>query len=161
DEVTAIARIDSYSLPDGEAEQWITHPAILDLATAVAVALTPDDEQSLYVPVRYGHVHSYAPLQREVSVRAHMREFDGRAHVDIAIANVDGGLALLIDDLVLQPMVSSDLTRTDERTSGSDAKPGSSLLELSDTLGIRPDEGVIVFDHALRSGQPHLLISSV
>ena len=32
DEVTAIARIDSYSLPDGEAEQWITHPAILDLA---------------------------------------------------------------------------------------------------------------------------------
>ena len=59
------------SLPDGEAEQWLVHPAILDLATAVAVGLTPDDDDALYVPVRYGRVTSFAPLPRDVTVRAH------------------------------------------------------------------------------------------
>ena len=132
----------------------------LDLATAVAVGLTPDDENALYVPVRYGHVLSYAPLGRDVTVHAHTREFDGRAHVDIAVANADGELALLIDDLVLQPMQSSELTRPSV-TDAVESKQTSSLLELSDTLGIRPDEGVVAFDHALRSGEPHLLVSSI
>ena len=67
---------------------------------------------------------------------------------------------MLIDDLVLQPMRSSELTRT-SATDAPETKHAASLLELSDTLGIRPDEGVVAFDHALRSGQPHLLVSSI
>ncbi|HUP71407.1 MAG TPA: beta-ketoacyl synthase N-terminal-like domain-containing protein [Acidimicrobiales bacterium] len=160
DGANATAQIHAHALPDGEAEQWLVHPAALDLATAVAVGLTPDDEDALYVPVRYGHVCSRAPLTRDITVRAHAREFDGRAHVDISIANADGQIALLIDDLVLQPMQSSELTRTSAIDPAASI-PASSLLELSDTLGIHPEEGVVVFDHALRSGQPHLLVSSV
>ena len=160
DDTDAIAQIRLQSLPDGESGQWLAHPAALDLATAVAVGLTPDDEDSLYAPVRYGRVLSYAPLERDIMVRAHFREFDGRAHVDVVVANADGAPALLIDDLVLQPMKSSDLTRPSV-TDAVESMPASSLLELSDTLGIRPDEGVVAFDHALRSGQPHLLVSSI
>jgi acyl transferase domain-containing protein/thioesterase domain-containing protein/acyl carrier protein len=160
DGANAIAQIHAHALPDGEAEHWLVHPAALDLATAVAVGLTPDDEDALYVPVRYGHVSSFAPLSRDITVRAHAREFDGRAHVDISIANQHGQIALLIDDLVLQPMQSTELTRTSEDDPAATVA-ASSLLELSDTLGIHPDEGVVVFDHALRSGQSHLLVSSV
>ena len=67
---------------------------------------------------------------------------------------------MLIDDLVLQPMQSSELTRPSV-TDAVESKQTSSLLELSDTLGIRPDEGVVAFDHALRSGEPHPLASSI
>ena len=160
DDISAVAQIHARSLPDGEAEQWLVHPAILDLATAVAVDLTPDDHDALYVPVRYGRVTSLAPLARDVIVRAKAHEFDGRAHVDITVTNENGDLALLIDELVLQPMQSSELTRT-SAIDAPEAKQAVSLLELSDALGIRPDEGVVAFDHALRSGQPHLLVSSV
>ncbi|MEO5842681.1 MAG: SDR family NAD(P)-dependent oxidoreductase [Acidimicrobiales bacterium] len=160
DDAAAVAHIHTQALPEGEAEQWLAHPAILDLATAVAVGLTPDEHDALYVPVRYGRVVSFAPLTPNVIVRAHAHEFDGRAHVDVTVSDENGALALQIDDLVLQPMPSSELTRTDA-VNGAGSKPAESLLELSDTLGIRPDEGVVAFDHALRSGQPHLLVSSV
>ena len=63
DDVSAVAHIHARSLPEGEAEQWMAHPAILDLATAVAVDLTPDEHDALYVPVRYGRVTSFAPLR--------------------------------------------------------------------------------------------------
>jgi malonyl CoA-acyl carrier protein transacylase len=160
DDISAFAQIHTHALPEGEAEQWLAHPAILDLATAVAVGLTPDDPDALYAPVRYGRVTSFAPLPRDVTVRARAHDFDGRAHVDITVSDENGRLALQIDDLVLQPMQGSDLSRAGAGDGGG-AKPAGSLLELSDSLGIRPDEGVVAFDHALRSGQPHLLVSSV
>ena len=163
DGTRAIARIRALATEAGEVGAWTAHPAVLDLATAVAVALTPDDEQSLYVPVRYGRITSLQPLPPVFTVRAELRAVDDRAHVDLVIADDDGHIALCIDALVLQPMPSSELMRVDTTTTVEDAAraPGSSLLELSATLGIRPDEGVVAFDHALRSGQPHLMVSSI
>jgi acyl carrier protein len=85
---------------------------------------------------------------------------DGRAHVDLRIAGADGTLALAIGDLVLQPMPVEDLARRPDTAAGPRGATGS-LLELSDELGIHPNEGVLAFDRALRCGPPHVIVSSV
>ena len=153
------ARIDAASLAGAELDHWLAHPALLDVATAIGVAMTPDSPTQLYVPVRYGRVHQYGGLASTTYVDARLRKSDGRMLVSLILADASGNPALVVDDLELQPMATTQLLPS--RRTATAASTSTSLLELSDRVGIRPSEGVEAFDQALRTPADHLLISSV
>ncbi|HEV8298714.1 MAG TPA: type I polyketide synthase, partial [Acidimicrobiales bacterium] len=148
-----------------EAEHWLAHPALVDVATGCGVALGADDG-SLYVPVGYHEVRWHAPVPAEVFVIARRRESHGAAmlRVDLTLSDANGAVVLEIDGMSLHPVAANDVARLESAEPlepmpvVADIAP---LLALAADLGIEPSDGAELLERAVASGIPRLIVSSV
>lgn len=144
---------------------WVTHPALLDVATAFGVHLgVTDDERVLYVPVGYDAITSLAPLPSRVVVHAvrHRSTTDQMLRVDLRLADSRGEIALEVRGLSLRPMRDPGnfaLTAPDDESPA--ARTVAPLLALAEDLGIRRAEGPLLLERLLATGKARLIASSV
>jgi thioesterase domain-containing protein/NAD(P)-dependent dehydrogenase (short-subunit alcohol dehydrogenase family)/acyl carrier protein len=143
-----------------ESRPWLAHPALVDVATAVAVSLTPDRSEVLYLPVRYGAVSHKVRHLDEVLLEVQVVATDAGAIVQLHFSDPHGVGVLEVRDLELVALegplrVDGPLTPLIEHDQPS------SLVDLADELGIRADDGPEALDRALARGLPHVILSSV
>jgi thioesterase domain-containing protein/acyl carrier protein len=148
-----------------DADAWLAHPALLDVATAFGVQLgASDDDRVLYVPVGYDTIVSNATLPTRLVVHAVRQpsSTDQMLRVDLTLAGDDGRVALRVRGLSLRPVRDPGnfaLTPPHEDVAGSRAL--APLLALAEELGIREAEGALLLERLLAAGKPRLIASSV
>jgi acyl transferase domain-containing protein len=142
------------------------HPALLDLATGVAVYLTADYENSndLFLPVSYKRIRLYHPLPAKLfsHVRSRKREpqrseveifditlFDEGHHV---LAEIEGFSVRRISD-PMKTLGEGALTRDNQHLRGE------ALIEISDQRGILPVDGVRALMRILSTKTPRAVIA--
>lgn len=145
----------------GEIGAWRAHPALLDVATALAVALTPEDDASVAVPIGYGLVEVQTPLPARFDLTARLVDHgdDHFSRVDLR-GVADGREVLRIDALDLLPVdaASEFVDTVDDVPTGTRVGP---LVEMADELGLRPDDGVELFERFLAAPDPRVVISTI
>ncbi|MBZ8119284.1 SDR family NAD(P)-dependent oxidoreductase [Roseovarius sp. LXJ103] len=162
----ALPEAASGDLSDG----YLAHPALLDLATGWAIALSADyDPSELWVPAGYGSVRIFAPLPaRIVSWVRLARGGDAEtATYDIVLATPEGDVVLSADglqmrklDAGLKPAALSERDMLAEP--GADVaplSPGETRLMRMMALGITAEEGPEALRRALSTGAPQIAIS--
>ncbi|MEF9606128.1 polyketide synthase dehydratase domain-containing protein, partial [Paracoccus sp. PXZ] len=103
------------SLPSeyaAEAGEWLTHPALLDIATGWAMDLikgwTPGN---LWVPMGYRAIRLYAPLPAQVVSRirnaGENSDAQGMAQFDITLAAPDGTVCAEIRGFALRKLAAA------------------------------------------------------
>lgn len=148
-----------------DADAWVAHPALLDVATAFGVHLgASDDERVLYVPVGYDAITSFAPLPASLVVHAARQpsSTDQMLRVDLTLADPAGRIALRVRGLSLRPMRDPGnfaIMAPHDDDVGSRAM--APLLVLAEELGIREAEGALLVERLLATGKPRLIASSV
>ena len=146
-----------------DSDLWRAHPALVDAATGIAAQLVRASIQTddLLVPISYDSVTLYGsvPPSVNVSVRRH-EAADGRVpKVDLQLFSDSGECIMSVEGLQLWPVAGDvPLDPDDEPVA---AVHVSALAQLAESLGIRPDEGVVLLEQLLASGLPRLIASSV
>ena len=147
---------------DAEADAWIAHPALLDIATAVGIVLRPVDPAVLVVPVGYDAVSSWAAVPRSVTVEArrHVDDPGDDLIVDLLLRSDDGTPVLHVDGLRLRPFPAD----IDFVPAVADFEPddgGVAFLDLAERLGISVRDLPELVDRIVASDAPRLVVSSV
>jgi acyl transferase domain-containing protein len=142
------------------------HPALLDLATGVAVYLTADYENSgdLFLPVSYKSIRLYHPLPATLfsHIRARQRQ-PHRSEVEIfditlfdeghrVLAEIEGFSVRRISD-PMKTLGEGALTRDNEHLRGE------TLIDISDREGISPVDGVRALIRILSTKTPRAVIA--
>ncbi len=148
----------------GDLGMWRAHPAMVDAGTGVAAQLVRRalGTTDLLVPIGYDEVTLHAPVPADVHVAVNLHPASGSSapKVDLQFSDRDGRTLLTVDGLQFwlvapgQPLGSVD---EDRRVAGS----VSALTQLAEGLGIRPHEGVELFDQLLVSRRSRMVASSV
>ena len=109
---------------------WLTHPALLDLATGWAISLHPSyDPADLWVPAGYADVMVHAPLPAKVV--SWMRIADGAqagagaAIFDITVATPEGKVLIEARGLRMQRLPASALAGLDAAPAPRDVVMGA------------------------------------
>jgi acyl transferase domain-containing protein/thioesterase domain-containing protein len=150
-----------------ELDAWLAHPAVVDVATAFAVALGTRKD-ALYVPVGYDAIVRYGELPEAPIVRA-VRVGPSNTDVlraDVILADDDGRIALQVDGITLRPLEPTALaarSTTDHIVAPdrADRHHVPPLLELALEQGIHATEGIALLERLLASGHPRLVASSL
>lgn len=153
----------------------VLHPGLLDLATGWAVALAPDyDATDLWVPVSYGALEVYAPLQREIY--SHMRRAqgaDGAARFDVTICDAEGRVLVEVRDFAMTRLRDGFSAHTAPLTPAEvhfDADPDAPARPLSAaeerlaylvSQGIAAAQGPQALSRALGTGASQIYVSSL
>lgn len=122
------------------------HPALLDMAATVGLALVPL-RGGLYAPMSTGRMTVFAPLTSRIVAHAEMIASEaGRfASFKVVICDMDGNVLVQLDDFALRAIAAGGLAAAQPRQS-----VGSQLL----STGIRrleaPELFARVFDHPAR-----------
>lgn len=122
------------------------HPALLDMAATVGLALVPLSG-ALYAPMSTGRMKVFAPLTNRIVAHAEMIASEaGRfASFKVVICDIDGNVLVQLDDFALRAVAAGGLAAAQPRQSVS-----SQLL----STGIRrleaPELFARVFDHTAR-----------
>lgn len=163
-------------LPDAADQDDLTlHPGAMDLATGWAMELiegyAPDH---LWVPVSYGSVRVYGPLQGEVIswVRnaGRNRAEAQAASFDVTICDRQGNVLVEVHNFSIRrleeagdltaPPRAADLEFPDS-TAARAHSPAEERLRHNLSQGIRPEEGAEAFVRALAMGRPQVVVSSL
>ncbi len=148
-----------------DADAWVAHPALLDVATAFGVYLgASNHERVLYVPVGYDAITSFAPLPAGVVVHAvrQTSSTDQILRVDLTLADAAGRIALRVRGLSLRPMRDpGNFAIMPPNEDGAGSRAMTPLLELAEELGIREAEGALLVERLLATGKSRLIASSV
>ncbi len=143
-------------LPDVFAADCATyplHPALLDVATACAQALIPgfDGTRDFYIPVSYGRVRLWAPLEPRSCSHIRLQpgaEGQDTAVYDVSVYAADGRLLVDIADFTM--MKVKDRVRVGHDGAGSASS--SSPMPLQMQAAITPDEGLEAFRRLAAAG---------
>ncbi|MBO9478686.1 SDR family NAD(P)-dependent oxidoreductase [Shimia sp. R11_0] len=152
------------------------HPGLLDIATGWAMDLIPGYAQGhLWVPVGYGRMTRHHALPEEVF--SHVRliagsSAEGTARFDVWLSGADGQICVTVEGLSLRQVTSAagftraqPLSRSEVTFEGGGAQVPLSAAEtrLAHNLsqGIPPSEGAALFEAALRTERPVVVISSL
>lgn len=157
-----------------ESEDFVLHPALMDLATGWAMPLIsgyrPDH---LWVPVSYEMIRVHFPLPGEVYswVRtAGGKEADlTNARFDVTLIAPDGTVCVEIEGFNMHrvegglefPAATLRDLSFDTATRTTPLSPAEERLLRSYELGIRPKEGASAFARAVWSGVSQLIVSSI
>ena len=147
-----------------ECDDWLAHPALVDVATGLAVVLTSADTADLlHVPVGYDRVSWFGRVPAECAVHARRRPDvgDGLVVADVTVADPSGVVVMRIDGLQLRPVSSAAGLTAAEPEPISNLRSGSGLLELVDELGLRPAEALHWLDRLVSSDLDRIVVSSI
>ena len=158
----------------GDLEQHDFHAAIADIATGFAMDLIEgySGSDSLWVPLAYGRLRWFAPLESTVFswVRCHRSSGRdaGMATFDVTIADASGRVLAEIDDFRIVELqagssfigASTRAPRPSVRSSGTLTASERSLRR-SIELGIRSDEGPELLRRILGSELHNVVVSPV
>jgi len=127
-----------------ETDDYLLHPALLDVATGFPVLDKHYD--SALLPFAYRRVRLYGPLPGKLrSELRGVRERDDGLHLDLRLLDQEGRVLAEIEDYHLRKT--------------SRAMSGEPLAEKLPP-GLSCADGVAVFHHALSLGQPQLVIAN-
>lgn len=154
-----------------EVQNWLLHPALMDMATGWAMPLidgyTPDH---LWVPLSYKRVRVLRALPEDVVswVRLVPGSGPGEAEFDITLAAPDGSVCVQIEGFVMHRLQAGlafdapDVRNvTFDRVTPHAGSPGQARLAQSLRLGIKPEEGALAFRRSLVMPQSVLYLSSI
>ncbi|PIE12981.1 MAG: polyketide synthase [Rhodobacterales bacterium] len=156
------------------AQEVHLHPGLMDMATGWAMALIDGYQADhLWAPVNFGALRVFAALPDEVIswVRnaGENRVDTGMASFDITLCDVDGNVVVEVRNFSIRrleggfadrPLAASDLRYPDGETNRP-LSPAEERLRHNLSQGIRPEEGAELFRHALSSGLPQVVVSSL
>jgi acyl transferase domain-containing protein/thioesterase domain-containing protein/acyl carrier protein len=153
----------------GDLNEFFLHPALIDLATGYALPLVEGYETSddFYVPISYKSVRIYAPLSGRIYSYARCPDPTSRevVIVDITLADEEGNVLVEINEFMMKRISDKSILRArpEDQPSQSAARTGEpTLLELSLTEGILPDEGIEAFSRVLAANvAPQIIVSSL
>jgi acyl transferase domain-containing protein/thioesterase domain-containing protein/acyl carrier protein len=162
-DTTGAATLQLHAAAAGELEAWSPHPALLDVATAVGVALAPAAiDTPLYVPAGYDTVRVHGPVPASVTVSAVARLRDDRLDVDLTAVDDDGSVVFEITGLDLRKVASDALAAITVPVAAEPASgAAASLIDLADLHGLRPDEGSDLVERLLASEHDRMVGSTL
>ena len=164
-------------LPDAfaaEADDWLLHPALMDMATGWAMGLidgyAPDH---LWVPVSYGRIRVLRRLPAQIVswVRnaAPNHASNPTASFDVTLATPDGQVCVEIEGFSIRRL-EGELAFTnptareleyDDALALAATSPAQDRLLHAFAQGIRPDEGGAAFGRAVAAGGAQIIVSSL
>ncbi|MEQ6248530.1 beta-ketoacyl synthase N-terminal-like domain-containing protein [Sulfitobacter sp. HNIBRBA3233] len=160
---------------DGAADDGhVLHPGLLDLATGWAVALARDyDAKDLWVPVSYGEIVVYAPLESEIFSHVRLCGSTGEARFDVTITDTDGRVLAEVRDFAMTrlsggfsaqaaPLTAAEVL-FDEAGDDLDRPRSEAEERLAYTVaqGITAREGPQALERAIAVGAPQIFVSSL
>ncbi|HEY6876484.1 MAG TPA: SDR family NAD(P)-dependent oxidoreductase, partial [Polyangiales bacterium] len=142
------------------------HPALLDMATGGAQPLIPgfQRDRDFYVPVRYGHLRMFAPLEAQVFSHVRCREATdaGTAAFDVTIVDREGRVLVEIERIEMLRLAQGSAMTAASTGPQKVARNEDAALEQILRDAITPREGVIAFDRVLaQRGLVQCVASSV
>lgn len=154
--------------PDLEAG-YLTHPALLDIATGFAMDIVPGyaGSNALWAPASYGQIVQLRPLPAEIVSWVRLADStaygDGFAGFDIVLATPDGTVVLVVNDLLLRRL---DATQGFARAASPKrvhAPTSNALQQLARQVrqGILPHEALEALERALGTGVAQPIVSSM
>lgn len=162
---------------DIDLDGYLLHPGLLDLSTGWAMDLIEGYRaETLWVPVSYGRVQIQKPLPSKVLswvCISQGRRVDGLASFDVLLSGPDGNPCVSVTGLTLKKLdtsatfsVQAPLRANEVEFEQKDAtqRPLSAAEERlahNVSQGILPGEGVQMFESALASGKPQVVVSSL
>lgn len=163
-------------LDNRSADDGILPPGLLDIATGWAMGLIPGYGQAhLWVPVSYGALTMHAPLPAKII--SHVRlasgsSAEGVASFDVTLATPEGAVCVEVKGLSIRQLDSAAFTTPPPLTAAevSFDTQGQTMQPLSVaearlahnlSQGITPPQGAEMFEAALRSPLPQVVISSL
>ena len=172
-------------LPDScidDLQDYLLHPALLDIATGCAMDLIPgyagqDIAEYLWVPVAYRRFRFHAPLQDELLSWIRPGESLGSdadfATFDIVIADLSGRILVEVEQLTLRrtesgpAQVGSTVENTGVAADGGplpprekSRSPAEEALQHNISQGISPQNGIEALTRILRKPVPAVPIVS-
>jgi len=175
----ALARLELPSDCSGDLENYLLHPALLDIATGCAMDLIPgyaeqDVASNLWIPIAYSSFRYHAPLQGEllswIRPAGEGSITDDFAAFDIVIAGPDGKVLAEVEQLTLRktdrPLISA-ATATATNPDGSPTSerapamsPMEKALEHNRSQGITSESGIDALSRLLGASLPAVPIIS-
>ncbi|MCH2094784.1 MAG: SDR family NAD(P)-dependent oxidoreductase [Rhodobacteraceae bacterium] len=167
------------SLPKAAAEDenWLLHPALLDIATGWAMELIDGYQPShLWAPVSYARVRVHGPLPGQIVswVRNGARNSADQqtAQFDITLCTPDGTVLLEVEGFTIRKLHSLAVLASTPRLSAAEVEfddkadihplsPAEERLHYNLTQGILPNEGSEAFGRVLALDLPQVIVSSM
>jgi phthiocerol/phenolphthiocerol synthesis type-I polyketide synthase E len=136
-----------------EMGQFPLHPALLDVATSLGVALLGG---ATYLPLAYKSLKIYAPLPASIYVQVELRSPEGSRHeaaaFDVAILDEEGWELVVVNEFTLRRLVAVAHPVQESKTETAPvAAPGDAAARGRDLLaqGMSSEEGVEAFARVL------------
>ncbi|SMO68906.1 type I polyketide synthase [Paracoccus laeviglucosivorans] len=149
-----------------EPGEWLTHPALLDIATGWAMALirgwTPD---ALWAPMGYRSIRIYAPMPAQVISRirnaGENTDALGMAQFDITLAAPDGTICAEIKGFALRKLTAAFSAQPQARVQARTMSPAERRLHQNITQGIPAAIGPAMLSRAISTGLSQVFVSSL
>lgn len=151
---------------DADTTEYNLHPAMLDMATGYGLPLMDGyddlDEVPLYVPMTYGTLRWYAPLEPTIHSHMRLRDVSANANLvrfDITLANGDGKVLAEIENFAIvkvegQTFAEPDATAGALGAVGEVSSPEVMFQRFLEA-GLDPDEGWQAFERIMEQGAGH------
>ena len=148
------------------------HPAMLDMATGFGLPLVEGyddlDDVPLYVPMSYGRLCWYAPLEARVFSHMRLRDVSSGANLvrfDITLTNEAGDVLVDIENFAIVKVADGQSFAEPDANTGAlgavgDVSSPEVMFERFLAAGLEPDEGWLAFERILEAGgHPHVFVS--
>ncbi len=136
------------------------HPALMDLATGLLMMLRSFDGD--YLPFSYKQIRVHEPLKQEIyshfSWQIDSDKRDQHISLNIKILDNDGRQLVEIEDYVFRRIDGAAINDSDPASLTAPSPPRSNNGHGG--MGIRPAEGIQVFEQTLKLGLPQLIVST-
>lgn len=157
-----------------ELDNYVLHPAVMDMATGTAQSLNPDydAEKDLYIPISYTKIKVYKPLKQKMYSHVIYGAGEGEGSqtsiFDVVICDENGEALVVIDNFVMKridPAVLLTLKSNIplEVISGENKTASERFFESGLLAGMTSGEGVKVIDYLLSSltSAPQVIVSTI
>ena len=167
----AIAEVSLDAELGADTTEYNLHPAMLDMATGFGLPLMDGyndlDEVPLYVPMTYGRLTWFAPLESRIFSHMRLRDVSSGGNLvrfDITLAGADGNVLVEIENFAIVKVEGHSFAQPDASGGalgavGEVASPEVMFQRLLDA-GIDPEEGWQAFERVMESTRhPHIFVS--
>jgi len=159
---------------ESELDDYILHPAVMDMATGTAQSLNPDydAENDLYIPISYTRIKVFKPLEKKMYSHVVYGADEGAGGqtsiFDITISNVDGEILVAIENFVMKRISPSVLlsiksSRPADVIEVEHKSASERFFESGVLAGMTSEEGMKVVDYVLSNlpSEPQVIVSTL
>lgn len=159
----SIAELELDPVFASELEDYVLHPALLDMAMSFGLPLLSDyGEKDFYVPMSCDNFAGCRPLPQRVTSVIQLRDDATQdvAAFDIALFDEDGELLVWGSKFQMKRVPASALSaRQTQSTTRIEGLTDPLVFDLR--LGLRPEESMQAFDRAVNSEEAQVMVSAV